>query len=313
MNSGQKEIIRFWIFAALLLMFILIADSAGIGYKRKNMKISVIMDCSDSTIHDELEKGISEEASIQNLDINIEFLPKAYDTDLQKEIIKREIDNGAEALIIVPTDDREIKEWIRDEKFTLPITYIYNDRLDRRNAFSAGFDREKAGKILAENIAVDNADARLVMICRHSDSSEILKIIDTIKEYLPDNRLIVEEYYIQPVIATKLKKIAEDRKKTVVITDGPEATESVVKFSNYYKDWDLGIYSIGSDKMLLKNIEDGLVSGAVEWSDYAIGVRSVKTLMNYSRGFFSAYDIVEDPYFINSENIFDSRVIRKDI
>lgn len=297
------KLLRFWIVFAVITFVLATTDMLGITRLRTNRKVTLIADGIARMDHEQLIRGILDESTVQGFDLRIRFLSKNYDVQEQKNIIAQEIDNGAEGLIIIPTSEKEIKDWILEKKYITPIAYMYSEHIPRRWSINAGYDAKKAGEELAERIAKENGEARIVVSEKYPGSTYMVNIETALKERFGGDRVDIKTYSDQSELADKLRGYAEAEGKTVLIGDRVEAVGTMVQLSGMYDGWDSSVYSIGCDNIVLNEIENEKVNGAIGWSDYLVGVKVIQSMSNMFRAFSFDFNIKVDHYYIDALNV----------
>lgn len=304
MNDEKTgKLLRFWIVFAVITFILATTDMLGIARLRTNRKVTLIADGIARMDHEQLIRGILDESSVQGFDLRIRFLSKNYDVQEQKNIIAQEIDNGAEGLIIIPTSEKEIKDWILEQKYITPIVYMYSEHIPRWWSISAGYDAKKAGEELAERIEGENREARIVVSEKYPGNTYMANIETALKNRFGRNDVDIKIYSDQAELADKLRGYAETGGKTILIGDRVEAVSTMVQLSGIYKGWDSTVYSIGCDNIVMNEIENEKVAGAIGWSDYLVGVKVIQSMSNMFRAFSFDFDIKVDHYYINALNI----------
>ena len=303
--KDRRIIVGFWIICAIVSLAFSIFFAINRNSLTRGRKIALIVNDREINEFEELEKGLSEEAALYNMDLNIDFMQNPDDVKEQKNIISQEISAGVGAIILIPVDEDEIKKYIEEAGITLPIVYIYSEHIRKRKYVSAGFDSRAMGTDLGKIISDGYADAKMVYFAKDPESTVNKGIVSGIESVLPENKVNVIKYSSSAEIAREAREYAKAGDKTVMIGDKPDAALALEKLAGFYNSWDRQIYSIGSNEMVLAGMENEKITGAMHWSSYRIGIESVRALSNIFRGIGYNRNIKVKHCFINRENMFE--------
>ena len=111
----------------LLLIVILVAVAVLYNYEPdtgKTKKISLIVYGNDADRWENLRDGAELAAMEDNAEVSLVTMSDEEDAKEQLEIIKREISNGADALMIAACDSEEIGKYIDKAKIRIPVIFV---------------------------------------------------------------------------------------------------------------------------------------------------------------------------------------------
>ena len=131
-------------------------------------KISVITRESSSEAIVNLQQGLEQAAVDMDVEMSIVTLTERNNAQEQQKLIQREINSGAEAIIIMPVEDEELKKTIEITAEKIPVICMSNSL--QSNAISAtilGQD-EEMGKELGRRIFVKGVFNKNILILESS-------------------------------------------------------------------------------------------------------------------------------------------------
>lgn len=108
----------------VIVLVVIIFMATGRTHEEKHRHVSLIVYGEDSERWENLRQGAELACGENNADINILTMSSEDDAAEQKEIIDREIEDGADALIIAACNSNEIGTFIKDKKPKIPVVFV---------------------------------------------------------------------------------------------------------------------------------------------------------------------------------------------
>ena len=108
--AKQEKIL--WGFFAGILVFLYLLSSTDLIIKEKKTEIypvSIVIGDTTDDYYVNFRKGVEQAADDYNVDISFITLFEKEDADSQMELVKREIEDGALAVILEPVDP--VDQW----------------------------------------------------------------------------------------------------------------------------------------------------------------------------------------------------------
>ncbi len=169
-------------------LFFLIILSKNFIYEEDNKvyRISVIIRGKNSESWMITKEGIDQAALDMNVDISFITLSEENNLEEQEKLIKREIDDGVDALIIAPVDSEKMSNAIKSAKEKVPVVLIDSTIQGMKQIPYVSCDNYLLGKSLADevirsgnyrkNIAIINSDTSYSSIGdRYRGFEEVIK------------------------------------------------------------------------------------------------------------------------------------------
>ena len=119
-----------WILALLVLGFLFIASSTDLLIREQEkevFRISVILDDTTDETFVNFRKGAEQAAYELRADVSFVTLYERANAAEQEELIFREQEDGAQALIIAPVDEITLSSMVAEQRLHVPVVFIRSD------------------------------------------------------------------------------------------------------------------------------------------------------------------------------------------
>lgn len=160
----------------MILLFIMVKEQMG----KQSYKISVILQDSDSSQWSALRYGLKMAAKDSGTEVFFASIGNELTVDEQINIIKYEIDNGADAIIVQPVSDINTEVELKKLEKKVPVMLVESTASKDRNASilpTTEADNYAMGRSLAEEILKDyngNIQGKKLGIITDNSSSEAI-------------------------------------------------------------------------------------------------------------------------------------------
>lgn len=300
------------IFAILLitiLMGVLVISSyyyiTDSNQKDEMTRISVIVyGTSNSERWSTMKQGLDQAALDYNAEINFVTTTEEKDAAEQKDLIERELANGAQGIILAAADSSNLSAIVRHYDSSVPFVLVetsikhaegftfisadnYSMGLNIGRSVYLSSDKNKTVAIFVDNLQRNSVMDRyegLMDSLRYSDYSIVPW---EMSEEDTDSEVFLEK---------KLKEdpadviVALDDNSLEVVLDAVQAVESSID-----------IYGIGSTNKIVHYLDYGLIDSIVFQNEFNMGYLSVQEILNDIRS------NVEEP-----DNDIEFRTVNKD-
>ncbi len=162
--TGKRSLVAV---AILLVIFLLIAGyqiNAGITENKPTRHVSMIVYGDDSERWENMREGAYLVCKDMNAELSLLTMLSENDITEQEEIIDREIEDGADALIIAPCDSKAIKEFIDKKRLKIPVVYLESENNTFLGNVGIAADDYKMGYSLGEELVSRESDIVTVAI-----------------------------------------------------------------------------------------------------------------------------------------------------
>lgn len=273
--------------------------------EREIYQIAVIIEDVRSDNYSNFRKGMDQAAMEFNVDVHFITLYEKLDVEQQMELMDRERQDGADALIVVPADE----EQITGKQMPVPVIFLRSG-LEGAGMGSITIDYEKMGSKLAREISEDiqedsyvllltdpvkqsdmdrmflkgaeaelSAEGHSVRTIRIVDEAGTLDSLESLSAWQEGKAVILAEN--QEILTAMAGILADD----------PEAAAHV-----------RGLYGRGNTMPILNYLDRGYINGICVTDDFSTGYLCVREAVQVLEGNDSSY-VVMDSYYIEKENL----------
>nr|WP_286172835.1 substrate-binding domain-containing protein [Caproiciproducens sp. MSJ-32] len=255
----------------------------GAKGKVRVYKVSVIVRGKSSEVWRIVKNGMEQAAS--DLNVNISFITLLEDNNVeeQKELIKREIMNGTDGILISPADYNSLSKIIEDFRKEIPIV-LFESNIETKEKFTyISCDNYELGKKLANEVIRNGNTRSKIKILRSgfnisSEKEKYEGFIDEIslsKNTYEFIDLPKDEAEIYKSISEILKK--EDTK--VVVAFEPNILEIAGKLKKEYRA-ETAFYGIGSTSLIISLMEEKIINAIAMQNEFNLGYLGIKAMVS---------------------------------
>ncbi len=289
----------------VIVLVVIIFMATGRTHEEKHRHVSLIVYGEDSERWENLRQGAELACGENNADINILTMSSEDDAAEQEEIIDREIEDGADALIIAACNSKEIGSFIKDKKPKIPVVFVEtgSEEGDVR-CFSP--DDYRMGYELGEEIVAKESDIVTVsVVFENSDRKSVALrekgLMDAIEGKV--GRVIKwekNEAVKNANTRTFIQKELVSRATDVIVTFDNSTTDALMDaLENLNKS--SKVYSIATSDKAVYNL-------------YNKRIKALLYTNEYSMGYLAAVYALDRPYFQKryQDEVIDHRIVRKE-
>ncbi len=300
------------VFSGLALLF-----SYGIeggAKEREFYEISVIGRGKTSDSLAAMKQGIDQAASDFRVDVSYITLTEENDLQEQMELIQREMNNGADAILISAANSEGLKEAVEEAGEKIPVVAIESPvNSDSIKAYISANNSEM-GKSLAKVIIQGGIYKRKIAVLENSEncgniSDRCSGVYDTLKAAgaevilykLSDNTQLAAGY---------VSSILKDGSADVLVCLDSSMLEITAQAIQAGGQEDIALYGIGASGKIASFLEKKIIHTIVAQNDFNIGYLGVEAAVDgiEKKGSFQNAEI--EYMIINSANMYDTRCQR---
>ena len=290
----------------LVTLFLMCSTDLIIREPEKEIyQIAVIIEDVRSDNYSNFRKGMDQAAMEFNADVRFITLYEKLDVEQQMELMDREQQDGADALIVVPADEEQMS----GKQMMVPVIFL-RPGLRGAGMGSITVDYEKMGEQLARGMSEDIQDDSSVLLltnpAKQSDMDRMF--LKGAEAVLTDNGYSVQtiEADDEEGVTASLTNLAAWRKgKAVILAENQEVLMSVAGILSDDPEAAAhirGLYGRGSTVPILNYLDRGYIDGICVTDDFSIGYLSVRAAVQVLDGNDNSY-VVMDSYYIEKENL----------
>lgn len=276
-----------WLFYALVLVVLFLLSATDLIIKEQKNEIyrlSVIIEDAKDDNYVNFKKGMDQAAIEMNADVSFISLYEGGSSSQQMDLITREIQDGAQALIISPVDELKLAEKITANQISGPLVLLNSQLNGERIAAAITADYYAMGQMVAEAVIREqNRELPVYLFTGRPPAGSSARFQEGI--------LAVLESYGRKTELFKSEGSYDFRRRIeeVVYPGGPHAviialdpeslleTAAVLADSSVYASYIDGLYGRGSSIAILNYLDKELITGLGVADEYSTGYLSVRT------------------------------------
>lgn len=313
---GKQERILWGIFAGILV-FLYLLSSTDLIIKEKKTEIypiSIVISDTTDDYYVNFRKGVEQAAVDYNADISFITLFEREDADSQMELVRREIDDGALAVILEPVEPVECMSHMDPAALGSPVI-IAGELMPVESVKGAVcVDYYETGRQMGKGIVSENVPELPVYIftesLSHGYNEDILEGIKTVFE---------ENGYALAVIERKspdtFRKIIEETvypgsgTAVIVCLDASSTSEAadIIGGSPVYGKYIVSLYGTGTTPSLLNQMDKGVIRGMAVSNEFDEGYLCVEKAVEAIQRKGGREQIILDTYYIEKADLRESR------
>ena len=274
MKTEKSRLIQIAILAALGLAAVLslVLPQLLRGEREEQLlSLSVMLRDTDSSSWTVARQGMEQAADELGAELRFLTLAAANDGAEQEELLLREIEDGAAALVVVPADPAALSAALDPWLVVCPVVTLESPMEGAAGVVSP--DNALLGQELAEALLED------------WDGGEVL-LLDTAGRCAGvTDRLEAAEAVLLAagVPVRRAEELPEEAPPPWVMAFEPSATQWTAERKEA-ESWDCALYGVGTATAITAQLERGGIAAMAAWSDYAAGYLAVRRAVEAARG-----------------------------
>lgn len=308
-KRGKIAIFVYMIF--LVVLFLMCSTDLIIREPEKEVsQIAVIIEDDGDDNYGSFRKGMDQAAIELNADVRFITLYDSLDEEQQMELIHREQQDGADALIVVPVDETKVREALSGKEVAIPLVLLGTEGSAENAAGIISIDYRRMGKKLAEGMIKRIPEGCSVVLLPGSGDADAVSddFLEGALEVLEDNG-----YNCQQMMAGGTEEYREvfemsTGKDVAYLAGNPEilsGAAGVLAENTSLADHVQGLYGRGNTPAILGALDDGLITGVCVTDEFSRGYFSVYMAVRSLEGEDSRNPLMLDSYYIEKEDLRD--------
>lgn len=271
--------------------------------------VSVICsETSDETLAN-FKKGVEQSFSEWTADVSYVTLYDKNDVQQQTELILREIENGADAIVLLPLDSAALAEFFSEQTFATPVICANADvQSDKVIAYIHG-DHESRGRGLLEKIAQDMAGSTgtVYTVATAQERGDVKALRGVIEPGLKEKGIAVRsiDYEDGEELSDRILETYRKDRQAVFLAYDACAMEEILKYANETILKNCGLYGAGFTNRILAGLDEGVVNAIAVSNDFDIGYLSFHAAREYLSGGRAAPELIVDGFLVTKETIYN--------
>ena len=314
MTRNRKKENLLWLLYAGVLVLLFLASSTDLIIKERKSEvypISVIIEDSVDDNYVNFRKGMDQAAAELNADVSFITLYDKNDADQQLELISREQQDGARALIVSPVNEKTMTLALAEKRVTVPLVLLNSELAADQISAVITPDYDRMGRQLAAQIAADHDRSIPVYLFGSRDRNDMAGRFES------GVRAGLEESGFKVILCEKQGE--GDYRKTIeglvypggqnviIVALEPESlreTARILADSTVYASCVEGLYGRGTNLSLLNELDSGVISSLCVTDDFSAGYQSVKKAVEIiTAGSYQQEPVVQESFCIQKQDL----------
>lgn len=311
MTPKQEKIV--WIVYALVLVLLFFISSTDIIIKEKVTEvypISVIIDDTTDDYYVNFKKGVDQAARDYQVDVSFITLYEKKDSGRQIERVIREINDGAQAIILSPVEDDSVLAALDENLIGGPLVIVNSELSHNKISVNISEDYYAVGRTLAEHVVEKTpADVPVYLMTEGMERSAHALAYDGVMSVLEEGgyqtrvfQIKSEEEYRSMIGSMVYPK----GKETVLVALDMKSLTAISRIldeSTVYQNYAYGLYGLGSNLSVLNFLDSGIIEGIVVTNDFIQGYLSIQKAVEAIQNSGVQERVRTEHFYIEKEDI----------
>lgn len=293
MRVRKKQFLILAILTSSLFFLIILSKNFIYEGDNKVYRISVIIRGKNSESWMITKEGIDQAALDMNVDISFITLSEENNLEEQENLIKREIDDGVDALIIAPVDSENMSDTIKSAKEKVPVVLIDSTIQGINQIPYVSCDNYLLGKSLADEvIRSGNYRKNIAIINSDTSYSSIRDRYRGFEEVIKESKNKYELWDISSDTINGIeysKKMIKERNIDILVALEPSTLEILAQakkeLSLEYEDVsDIEIYGVGSTSKIIALLEERVINSIIVQNEFNVGYLCLQAAVDLIKG-----------------------------
>lgn len=307
---GKRGKLFLFLYMLFLLVLFLMCSTDLIIREPENeiYQIAVIIEDAKDDNYGNFRKGMDQAAVEFNADVRFITLYEKMDAAQQIELIRREQQDGADALIIAPVDENEVADVLAKKQVTIPVVLLGAELPGEESAGSIRVDHQKMGERIAAQILHDTPESCPVLFLsgergkRVGNNEFAEKAMEALTEGGRVCQIVseTEEAQLRQAIETQAVEGA------VLLAEDPETlmfAAGLLAGDPFLGELVKGLYGHGATMSILNYLDRGVISGVCVTDEFSTGYFSVYMAVQELEGLGGRMSKVMEPYYIEKADL----------
>lgn len=285
MKKGKSYIIIFSITVAFAFLYLFNYNLTAERKEKEYYNISVITRFTDSESFEIIRQGMEQAAIDMRAEMTYISLAEYNSCEEQDELLKREFNNGADAIIISAADSDYIVPTVNSVSTRIPVISIESNVNTKNVKAFYSADNYNMGKVLGERVAdeIGENDKNIVILQGTAKSTSISDREKGIIDVLNKNGINAITVPVKDMNTSKpyfFDNLVFEYKPDVIIATETEVLEKTATYFQGVNGWKGRIYGIGVTGRIASYLEKELISAIVVQNEFNIGYLGVQAAVS---------------------------------
>ena len=307
-GKSSKILILFYMIFLVVLFLMCSTDFIIREPEKEVYQIAVIIEDTRDDNYSNFRKGMDQAAIEFNADVHFITLYKKMDAEQQMELIGREKQDGADALIVVPVDERKVLDAVSGKQTGVTAVILGRKGIEEKTAGTILIDYRKMGEQLAEQIVERTHRGCPVFLLEDHYAQNYMNssFLEGAEDVLESGGFHCQR--VKPQGEDGYRKALEAllEKEAVILAGSPEAlteTADILGEDPGLSGKTAGLYGRGNTLSILNDLDKGQITGICVTDEFSRGYFSVRMAIQALEGKGNQEPLVMDSYYIVKEDL----------
>lgn len=246
------------------------------------LELSVVIREADSSLWSNARLGMEQAAAELRAETRFLVLSKENDGQEQRELLRREYEGGADALVVVPADPEDLAQgW---EKLAGKCSVVAMESELEGAADTIAPNNRSLGETLARALLEDWTGGAVLLLDTAPDSSGVRERLEGAREVLERAGVPVQCRMARAGgMPAVLDGLTREAGTEWIMAFEPAATQGAAAAKDSH-GLDQPLYGVGVTADVAAWLERGTVTAVAAWSDYAAGYLAVQSAVKAVQG-----------------------------
>ena len=246
------------------------------------VEISVILRESDSSLWSSARLGMDRAAGELGAELRVLTLARTNDGGDQLAVLRREIGQQSDALVVVPADPAGLARSLAEAGAACPVLTLESSM--KGAVLAAAPDNEGLGRALAQDVMDDGAAGTVLLLNASPDSTGVTARVEGARAALEEAGAAVRGRTVDlSAPADALRDLLKQPDLSAVMVFEPALTEQAAALKDSL-GLDVPLYGVGITANAAAWLGRGVIAAAGAWSDFAAGYLAVEGAVCLARG-----------------------------
>ena len=298
----------------LMIMVIGLALMMISGQNKKALdKVSVILENAGDSQWSALKYGLKMAAEEEGIELAVVDVEEGLDAEAQKKVFEREIEDGADALIVQPVLDKNDQEVLKKIEKRVPVMLVGYEAEKGETRYDLPVIKEdnyEMGQVLAEEMLKDfegNIEEKKIGLLLASTDSNMLSSRECgFKDALEDKNANILELSLDSLL--NREENTESKVDIVIALDDSNLTAIGEYLASSQPHGEL-LYGIGQSTEAIYYLDKGIAECVVVPDEFNVGYQSLSEVARKLDHYFEnvkkqtvSYSVIRKETLFSKEN-----------
>lgn len=283
--------------------------------EEEKIKVDVIGKAAGQDFWLTCKEGAFDAGKELGIDVSFQTPENESQVDKQIKMVKDDIENGVDAIVLAPLDKKKLNKVIDEAKEKgIPVLTVDSDVTSRSRAAIIGTDNRSAGAIAARNAAaMINEKGTIAVMCHVKGAQTTIERRDGFLDEIKKNHKNIKISDIRycggnaDKAFRKTKKMIEENTglDCIYATNEGAATGAARAVDELGLKNEISLIGFDSSTTEIKFLKEGVVDGMMVQNPYNMGYLGVRNIIKVLKGREIDKELDTGAMFVDRENLDD--------